>query len=275
MKLTTIIGAAIALVGLAACGSTATPTVRPSTQTPTIAPTVAPTVAPTLAPTVAPTLTPTVAPTPTPTATPVPPTHAVVTAQTTCDGAWRASVALYGFSSDVLYTVSVTNNLFADFAPYSGVPFGPGGVNPTPADGTIVWGTSGKGFHIGDSVTVTISPDDGYTTTATIQAPLDCPTPKLTVTTACAFPGAFPDGYVAFTGGIEGMLFEIYGPETKGSFPLLGPLETDATGGANDGSIGAGSYEYAYVVPDSGPGTIDGSFTVAACATSVPGTGVR
>jgi hypothetical protein len=251
MKLTTVIGTAIAAFGLAACGSTVVPTARPATPTPTIAPTVART------------LTPTAAPTP----------HAVVTALTTCAGAWHTTVDLYGFSSDVTYTVSVTNTVYPDFAPYSGVPFGPGGVNPTPPDGTQVWGTQGKGFHIGASITVTISPDDGYTTTSTIQAPLDCPTPKLTVTTACADPGGLPDGYMAFTGGIEGMLFEIYGPETKGSFPLLAPLETDATGGANDGSIGAGSYEYAYVVPDSGPGTIDGSFTVTACATSVPGTG--
>ena len=167
MKLTTVIGIAIAAFGLAACGSTVVPTARPATPTPTIAPTVAPT------------LTPSAAPTP----------HAVVTALTTCDGAWHTTVDLYGFSSDVTYTVSVTNTVYPDFAPYSGVPFGPGGVNPTPPDGTQVWGTQGKGFHIGASVTVTISPDDGYTTTSTIHAPLDCPTPKLTVTTACADPG--------------------------------------------------------------------------------------
>ena len=121
MKVTAGIGAAIALVGLAACGSTARPTVQPSTPTPTVAPTVAPTLAPTVAPTVAPSLTPTAAPTltptgaprPTPTPTPVPATHAVITAQTTCDGAWTASVALYGFRSDVLYTVSVTTTLSA------------------------------------------------------------------------------------------------------------------------------------------------------------------
>jgi hypothetical protein len=58
MKLTTIIGSAIAAVGLAACGSTAAaPTARP-----TVAPTVAPTSAPTSAPTAAPTATPTPAP---------------------------------------------------------------------------------------------------------------------------------------------------------------------------------------------------------------------
>jgi hypothetical protein len=57
MKLTTIIGAAIAATGLAACGSTATPTTaRPATPTPTVAPT--------------PTATPTPAPSPVPTPTP-------------------------------------------------------------------------------------------------------------------------------------------------------------------------------------------------------------
>ena len=45
MKVTTIVGAAIALVGLAACGSAATPTVRPSTPTPTVAPTSTPSTA--------------------------------------------------------------------------------------------------------------------------------------------------------------------------------------------------------------------------------------
>src|ERR1039457_4793394 len=57
MKLTTVIGTAIAALSLAACGSTATPTARPSTPTPTVAST----------PTATPEPTP---PAPTPTATP-------------------------------------------------------------------------------------------------------------------------------------------------------------------------------------------------------------
>src|ERR1035437_3366862 len=60
MKLTTVIGTAIAALSLAACGSTVPPTV-----TPTLAPPVSPTVSPTIAPTDASTLAPTVAPTPT------------------------------------------------------------------------------------------------------------------------------------------------------------------------------------------------------------------
>jgi hypothetical protein len=51
MKLATIIGTAIAAVGLAACGSTS---VSPPTARPTVAPTVAPATAPTATPTTAP-----------------------------------------------------------------------------------------------------------------------------------------------------------------------------------------------------------------------------
>src|SRR5580700_5552044 len=54
MKLTLIIGAAIAAVGVAACGSSpAGPTARPATPTPTV--TAAPTATPTLTPTSPPT----------------------------------------------------------------------------------------------------------------------------------------------------------------------------------------------------------------------------
>jgi hypothetical protein len=61
MKLKTVIGSAIAAVGLAACGSSpVTPTVRPVTAAPTVAATVAPT--PTLVPTPSPTAAPTPAP---------------------------------------------------------------------------------------------------------------------------------------------------------------------------------------------------------------------
>jgi hypothetical protein len=92
-----------------------------------------------------------------------------------------------------------------------------------------------------------------------------CTTPTLTVTTTCAILGALPDGGVTFTGGVEGMLFEMYGPETKGSFPSLGPLSTDANGDGSNGSLDAGAYEYGYVAPGSGSRTIDGSFTIAEC----------
>jgi hypothetical protein len=64
MKLTTIIGTAIAAVGLAACSSTVVTTAPLATPTPTVAPTVAPT--PTATPAPTPTATPTATPTPTP-----------------------------------------------------------------------------------------------------------------------------------------------------------------------------------------------------------------
>jgi hypothetical protein len=63
MKLTTIIGTTIAAVGLAACGSTVTPTSRPETPSPTAAPTPSATPAPTpgATPTTTPVATPGVA----------------------------------------------------------------------------------------------------------------------------------------------------------------------------------------------------------------------
>jgi hypothetical protein len=64
MKLTAIIGTAIAVIGVTACSSTVTPTARPATPTPTIAPTPTATPAPTPSPT--PTATPVATPTPTP-----------------------------------------------------------------------------------------------------------------------------------------------------------------------------------------------------------------
>jgi hypothetical protein len=85
MKLTTIIGTAIAAVGLAACGST--------TVTPTRTP--APAATPTLAPT--PTATPTAAPSPIPTPKPEPKLGVYVT--TTCGVAGTAqggSVTFHG-----------------------------------------------------------------------------------------------------------------------------------------------------------------------------------
>lgn len=68
MKRTTVIGTAVAALGLAACGSASVPRV-----TPTSAATVAPTVAPTATP--VPTPSPTLVPTPSPTPVPPSPTH--------------------------------------------------------------------------------------------------------------------------------------------------------------------------------------------------------
>jgi hypothetical protein len=72
MKLTTIIGTAIAAVGLAACGSTVAPTARPGTPTPTVAATPTATPAPTLTATVIPTPSPSESPLPSASASPSP-----------------------------------------------------------------------------------------------------------------------------------------------------------------------------------------------------------
>ncbi|MGA7987417.1 MAG: hypothetical protein WCB51_03350 [Candidatus Dormiibacterota bacterium] len=67
MKLTTIIGAVVAAIGIAACGPTVRPTVPPSTVTPTVAATAVPTTTATGVPSGTPTPTTTPTPTPSPT----------------------------------------------------------------------------------------------------------------------------------------------------------------------------------------------------------------
>ncbi len=64
MKLTTTIGTTIAAIGLAACGSTVTPTSRPATPSPSAV--LTPTATPVLTPSATPTTTPVATPTPTP-----------------------------------------------------------------------------------------------------------------------------------------------------------------------------------------------------------------
>jgi hypothetical protein len=163
MRLRTIIGTAVAALGLSACGSTVATTVSP-TLTATVSSTLAPTGAPT--PTAAPT--PTVTPTTTPTATTLGPSGVLV-AQLNCDGVWTASVTLTGFPQDspTNYIVSVTNNLGADgadIAPYTGISFGPDpsvDVNGIPTDGDHAWGASGSGDVVGDFLKLTISPATG------------------------------------------------------------------------------------------------------------------
>ncbi len=94
--------------------------------------------------------------------------------------------------------------------------------------------------------------------------PYPCITPILIMTTECAHAHALPDGGAFFTGGVQGMLFDVYGPETGGSFPADEAITTASDGTGGDGSFVAGSYEYAYVVPGGKP-MIDGSFTIGTC----------
>jgi hypothetical protein len=114
MKLTTIIGTAIAAVGLAACGSTVTPTV---------APTLTATVEPTLAPT--PTATPTPTPSPTPTPTVIPPPTIFPLCQSASTGYnWQVSSQTsqdnwnidYRFSPSGMWIKLTSSNAAIDFA---------------------------------------------------------------------------------------------------------------------------------------------------------------
>jgi hypothetical protein len=91
MKLTTIIGSAIAAAGLAACGSTATPTVPP-----TLVQTVAPSVGATTAPTGTPTATPSPSESPPPSASASP---SLSSSPTPCDAISGAICPAWGFTT--------------------------------------------------------------------------------------------------------------------------------------------------------------------------------
>ncbi len=100
MKLTTIIGTAIAAVSLAACGSTVAPTI-----TPTLAPPVGATVAPTPSATVAPTPSATTTATPISTPAPITPTITV----TACDpvGAAGGGEIAWSGAGNLYYQLTV------------------------------------------------------------------------------------------------------------------------------------------------------------------------
>jgi hypothetical protein len=92
MKLNTVIGTAIAALGLAACGATATPTVSP-TLAPTVSATVQATTATTATPTPTPTSIPTTAP---PTDTPSPSPTLGGCGYQPCGTGWNSSTACGG-----------------------------------------------------------------------------------------------------------------------------------------------------------------------------------
>ena len=132
MKLTITIGTAIATIGLAACGSAAAPTVRPSTPTPTVA------------------ATPTAVPTPTPTATPSPSPIYVTTTCAVPGAAQGASVTfhnvvigdwlLFGYSDGPQYQFNRN--------PYS---FGPEDVGTWPWK---IWNDAKAAFIAQGEVTI-------------------------------------------------------------------------------------------------------------------------
>ena len=101
MKVKTVIGAAIAVVGLAACNATVAPTAGPATPTPieTVAPTVSAT----------PTATPSATPTATPSATPAPITPTVTV--TACEpvGAAGGGAIAWSGAGNVYYQLTITS----------------------------------------------------------------------------------------------------------------------------------------------------------------------
>ena len=156
MKLTTVIGAAIAALSLAACGSTATPTARPST--------------PTVAPTPTPTATTTPTATPTPSATPKGAPTLVLTE--TCDGSANA---------DNFGSVSFTGNIPGfDFVAYGpGLQGGWAGATTADAsgDGTV------SDLNTGDYEFTNFAPADSPGTLTGSFTIVACPTPTITYCT--------------------------------------------------------------------------------------------
>ena len=214
MQLTTVIGTAIAAVGLAACGSTVAPTVSP-----TSALTVGATVAPTTSAT--PTPTPTATPTPSATPTSAPPVLVLVE---TCDGS--ANADNYG---------SVTFS--ADTPGFDFVVYGPGllggwaGATTADAsgDGTV------SDLTAGDYEFNNFAPAESPGTLTGAFAIVACPPPPTyRVTQTCAVPGSAQGGSVmiTFAGGtpdtvvIDGNTVDVtsnpftYGPLTVGDHKI-------------------------------------------------------
>jgi hypothetical protein len=184
----------------------------------------------------------------------MPPTVTALCAPNTAEYAWKVSSneALGDYDVDVSFSAGATFGLSESSAtqPFTFDTARPGGV----------------GSSYGQVVNLEWHDDPGIGMSDPANSnPYPCVTPTLTVTTDCSYAGGLGDGNVSFSGGVQGMLFDVYGPEAHGSFPSEGPITT-ADGGIGVGyaSMDAGSYEFAYVVPGSKP-TIDGLFTVRTC----------
>jgi hypothetical protein len=186
MKLTTIIGTAIAAVALAACGSTAVAT----TVRPTLAPTGIPTGAPTVSPTTAPTAT------PTPAATACPPQNqsgdvagvqCPVVTVTSCD----ASLTSAGNDGgSVAYTGALDDDALV---------IEPGAitVNPTGTSGTygpLLQGVYTFQFRTGAGADISTDGASGLFTIAACSLP-----PSWGFTTTCANPGTAQGGSLIIT----------------------------------------------------------------------------
>src|ERR1700733_14194140 len=221
---------------LVACAASPKPTPSPS-ATASLAATAVP----------SPTATPSSATTPTSSQPPSgPPVITALCAPNSTEFAWQVSTSDTGLAD---YSVDVSFNASATFP-----------VEETSATQPYTFDTPNGGAN--SLIQARWDSYPSLVSNGTEADPYPCVAPTLTLTTSCASRGALPDGDVAFTGGVEGMLFEIYGPETHGTFPSYGSVPTGAPGGGDDGSVGAGSYEYSYDAPGSQTHTIDGSFTI-------------
>jgi hypothetical protein len=192
MKVTIVIGSAIAALGLAACGST-----------------VAPTVSPTLAPT------PGATPTPSATPTPARPTLArpTLVLTETCDGEANAD----NFGS-VSFTGDIPGFDFVVYGP--GLQGGWAGATTADAsgDGTV------SDLNTGDYEFKNFAPADSPGTLTGSFIIVACPTP-LTITTTCSSHNVGPNGNgsVTFSGLIVGDDLNI---ALTGAVPITSSTET-------------------------------------------------
>ncbi|HEY6468602.1 MAG TPA: hypothetical protein VI434_02435 [Candidatus Dormibacteraeota bacterium] len=226
MKLTTVIGTAIAIVGLAACGSTVTPTARPTMATVALTP--------------APTAAPTPTATPAPSATPTPPP--VLTE--TCDGSAKAESA-----GSVSFTDDTPGFDFVAYGP--GLQGGWAGAATSDAkgDGTV------SGLVTGDYEFNNFAPADSPGTLTGSFTIVACPTP-LTITTTCSSHNVGPsgNGSVTFSGLTVGDDLNI---AFTGAVPITSSTEMFP------GQAGPQTETYAET---NGDITVaSGTFTVAAC----------
>jgi hypothetical protein len=185
----------------------------------------------------------------------MPPTVTALCAPNTAEFAWKVS------SSEVLNDYNVDASFTAG-ASFPVEEFG--ATQPYTFDTKRPGGT---GSSYGEVVNLEWHDDPGLGMSDPANSdPYTCVTPQLTVTTDCAFKGGLPDGNVSFTGGVQGMLFSVNGPDTDGFSGS--PITTASDGtGVGYGTMEAGSYQYAYVVPGSKL-QVDGSFTIGTCPPS-------
>ncbi len=185
----------------------------------------------------------------------MPPTLASLCAPNAAEFAWKVS------SSEVLSDYNV-NASFTAGASFPVEEFG--ATEPYTFDTAR---PGGAGSSYGQVVLLEWHDDPGIGMSDPANSdPYPCVTPTLTITTDCAYKGALPDGNVSFTGGDQGMLFYINGPGTDGLSNSQIATASDGTG-VGYGTMEAGSYQYAYVVPGSKP-KINGSFTIGTCPPS-------